>query len=350
MSPIAFGDPPNMLLNFQDTGLGDAVMFQIVLKHLAEARDQGQYGKIYLETHECFWPLYRHLVDGLYPLQHPPLKVPVIKQVAKFNRPGEIYWFDGMCPHSKAATCLAYENHVAIYEDLFCYDEPEIPAKVQEQVDQVIKKELPGDPITLIHYEGVSSRDQKDLTHAQAESLCRQAIAQGTVPLILDWHRRSPLPDGKRIFCLGNHHPIWTDARRPNVSALAALMKRSKQLWGIDSGPEHLAGAMDIPTTIFWTAFHPYYNYDLAENVHHLVNCRYQYAEGFGGERLTEAGEKYFRENYHHTYYVHIGQVIDEIPARPTRPLAGDEDETEETTVTVQLKLRINGEDVPLEI
>src|SRR5262249_29902419 len=57
----------------------------------------------------------------------------------------------------------------------------------------------------VLHYQGNTSTDKKTLPHEYGVAACEATIAAGFVPVVLDWDRRSPLPDERRIFCPGIH-------------------------------------------------------------------------------------------------------------------------------------------------
>ena len=92
-------------------------------------------------------------------------------------------------------------------------------------------------PVVLIHYQGNTSAEYKNLPHDLARQVCDQVIQAGFVPIILDWDNRSPLPDGKRI-----HNPhvdldIWGGIGTGDAEVLAALIELSTLVIGVDSGP-----------------------------------------------------------------------------------------------------------------
>ena len=55
-------------------------------------------------------------------------------------------------------------------------------------------------PAVLIHYEGNTSNERKNLSHNLVREVCEVVLRSGTVPVILDWDRRSPLVDGEKIY------------------------------------------------------------------------------------------------------------------------------------------------------
>jgi FkbM family methyltransferase len=92
------------------------------------------------------------------------------------------------------------------------------------------------------------------------------------VPIILDWDRRSPLPDGRRIFCPGlEGNDIWGNFGSGDAERLTALISQSSLFVGIDSGPQKCAGATDTPAIGIWTGHHPVQFMDLCPHFIHLV-------------------------------------------------------------------------------
>ena len=175
-------------------------------------------------------------------------------------------------------------------------------AKAKRYLHQVCKVH-PGEdgryPVVLIHYEGNTSAEYKNLPHPVARKLCGQVIQAGFVPVVLDWDNRSPLPDGKRI-----HNPhvdldIWGGVGTGDAEVLAALTELSSLMIGVDSGPLHVAGATSTPTIAVWTRHHPLHYFGHADNVTHLVPSKHQ--ELLRGDR--DAGSAYFQSHYRYRPY-----------------------------------------------
>jgi FkbM family methyltransferase len=123
----------------------------------------------------------------------------------------------------------------------------------------------------LIHYEGNTSRGEKDLPVELARALCAEVLAAGAVPVILDWDRRTPLADGVSIYNPHADEDLWGATGTGDAEVLAALIERSALLVGVDSGPLHVAGATTTPTIGVWLRHHPLHYFGLADNVLHLV-------------------------------------------------------------------------------
>jgi len=170
---------------------------------------------------------------------------------------------------------------------------------------QICKVSLGDDcryPVVLLHYQGNTSADYKDLPHELARDLCDRILEAGAVPVILDWDDRSPLPDGKRI-----HNPrvdleLWDGMGTGDAAVLAALTELSTLMVGVDSGPLHVAGATSTPTIAVWTGHHPLHYMALADNMTHLVPENHR--ELLRGDQ--DVGEAYFRDHYRYQAYSNL--------------------------------------------
>jgi hypothetical protein len=127
-------------------------------------------------------------------------------------------------------------------------------------------------PAVAIHYQANTSAWKKDLRHELVAKLCEELLAHGYTPIILDWDRRSPLPDQRRIFCPAvGPGDLWGNTGTGDAERLAALMSQCALVIGVDSGPLHVAGATETRTLGVWSGHSPVQFYDLCPNVTHLV-------------------------------------------------------------------------------
>ncbi len=168
----------------------------------------------------------------------------------------------------------------------------------------------------LIHYQGNTSGDRKDLPHDMIKEVCHVVTRAGFVPVILDWDRRSPLIDNVRVFNPGADHELWGGHGTGDAETLTALIEASSLMIGVDSGPLHAAGATTTPTIGVWTHHHPVHFFDLADNVLHLVP---------GDHQQTAAGPpalEYFQQNYRYRVYK---QLYVELPALTQSLLTGED-------------------------
>ena len=157
-------------------------------------------------------------------------------------------------------------------------------------------------PAVQIHYEGNTSRGEKDLPVEIVRRLCGDILDCGAVPVILDWDRRSPLPDGERIHNPNRDLELWGGTGTGDAEVLAALTEMSALAIGVDSGPLHVAGATSTQTIGIWTEHHPLHYFGLADNVIHLVPEDHRRL--LRGER--DVGDGYFQKFYRHQPYKHL--------------------------------------------
>jgi FkbM family methyltransferase len=88
----------------------------------------------------------------------------------------------------------------------------------------------------------------------------------------LDWDRRSPLFDNRRVFNPGVHPgDLWGGFGSGDAETITALVSLAAGFVGVDSGPGKCASAIDTPTLICWTRMHPVQFHDPAPNTVHLV-------------------------------------------------------------------------------
>jgi FkbM family methyltransferase len=151
----------------------------------------------------------------------------------------------------------------------------------------------------ILHYEGNTSSGKKNLDHHTARAVCAETIAAGYIPVLLDWDRRSPLPDGKTIFCPGAHSgDIWGGFGSGDAARIAALICQAALFVGIDSGPGKVAASTATPNISVWTGHHPIQFHDLTRT-HHLVP---EHHETIPPAQNKPAAD-YFRSNYDFATY-----------------------------------------------
>ncbi len=163
----------------------------------------------------------------------------------------------------------------------------------------------------LLHYQGNSAPQKKNLDERIVAALCQEIIRLGLVPVILDWEQRSGLVGAKTEFSSPGHlvtpspcHPLH--AAPPDAASIAALAGRAAWCVGIDSGPGHIFGAVDTPTAIVWTRHHPLHYYGLAANVTHLVPVEHaRYLRGDAG-----VGVRFFEQHYAHRVYRNLERSL----------------------------------------
>jgi FkbM family methyltransferase len=218
-------------------------------------------------------------------------------------------------PSTKAERCLLDVFGLTPLTELCRYQiavSPRADRLARRYLEETVRV-LPGSdgryPVVLVHYEGNTSSEDKNLPTELARELCEKIIAAGAVPVILDWDRRSPLPDGKRIHNPGVLCELWGGTGTGDAEALAALTQLSSLMIGVDSGPLHVAGATSTPTIGAWTNHHPLHYFALADHVTHLVPEEH--------ERLlrgnASAGGAFFRRHYRHATYRDLRESLLEL-------------------------------------
>jgi FkbM family methyltransferase len=293
--------PVNVLIQFRH-GLGDAVQLTAVLTHLRHYHPDWhvEVGAL-VGKHSAFHGQCRRAFA--LDREHPNL--------ARYDQVLDLAWDEcHACyadwPSTKVERCLLEVFRLRPVVELCGY-----VLRPGDSALQAARRYLekvcnggpsrPGGrfPAVLIHYEGNTSRDRKDIPVEIVRRLCDDIIQAGAVPVILDWDRRSPLPDGERVHCPDVHAELWGGTGTGDAESLAALIEQSALVVGVDSGPLHVAGATTTPTIGVWRGHHPVHFFALADNVTHLVPE--SHAGLLRGDRA--AGEAFFRTHYRHQEY-----------------------------------------------
>lgn len=297
----------NVLLKFRH-GLGDAVQLTAVLRHLRHYHPNWQIDVAALPgKHTAFIGLCnKRFVLGEHAMDE-----------TSYGRVVDLAWEEcATCfpdwPSTKVERCMIEVFDLTPIPEFCGYEihiRDEVFAKVKRYLRQVCRVDAGDDgrfPVVLLHYQGNTSAEYKNLSHDVARQVCDRVIRAGFVPVILDWDNRSPLPDGKRI-----HNPhvdldIWGGIGTGDAEVLAALIQLSALMIGVDSGPLHVAGATATPTLAVWTKHHPLHYFGLANNVTHLVPESHQ--ELLRGDRAI--GAKYFEANYKFRTYQQVATEL----------------------------------------
>ena len=290
----------SVLLQFRH-GLGDAVQLTAVMQHLRHYHPDWNIEVAALPGKQT---AYVGLCDRHFSLNGKPVAM------AQYDQVFDLDWDEcATCfadwPSTKAERCLTQIFNLTPIPELCRYvmhPREEAFTKARRYLEQVCKL-YPGEdgryPAVLIHYEGNTSAEYKNLSHDTARNLCEQIIEAGSVPVILDWDNRSALPDGKRIYNPHVDLDMWGGLGTGDAEVLAALIELASLMIGVDSGPLHVAGATSTPTVAVWTKHHPLHYFGHANNVTHLVPKHHE--ELLRGDR--EAGSQYFRAHYRHRPY-----------------------------------------------
>lgn len=274
-------------------GLGDAVMFTAVLRHLKKYRSDWCNNVVARKgNHSAF--------HGLAGATAHDTELPGDQ---KFDHDWPECWDSwSNSPGTKTVRCLREKFGIQPDWDLLKY-EVQVGENAKKRVVDYIKT-LPSRPFALIHYEGNTSKSQKDLRHEDVGEVCSWLNDKGITPVILDWDGRSPLPDQWNIFCPDVHNPLWMSYGTGDAETLVALIKQAALFVGIDSGPCKAAFATSTPTVAVWVEHHPYHYCDNAPNAVHVVP--YNHCEYIRGNSDVSIG--FFEDHYEYVCY-RPGQV-----------------------------------------
>lgn len=293
-------------------GLGDSVQLTIVLRHLAKHRPHWDVDIATLPGKDsCFTGLCRSvfLIDSD---EHK-----VIRDSA--DRKFRLEWWENYsefanAPKTKVTNCL--KEIFGIDPDLSLYRYSiEVGYEATAEADAYLSRICGGTklasgrfPVVAIHYQANTSSNRKDLPHWGIQELCGRLLGLGYVPMILDWDRRSPLPDGRSVFCPSvDEKNLWKGYGTGDAERLAALISRCSMMIGVDSGPLHVAGSTDTPTIGVWTDHAPIQFFDLCPNVVHLLPAPWTDRAPFNQPEI----EDFFRAYYKFEEYRHMDDVPD---------------------------------------
>lgn len=239
--------------------------------------------------------------------QYPPRKTII------FERNEEFFHDDvAGCPSTKPARCLVHELGLNPIPELFRY-EMQLTEEAKEKARRFQEEELGNQRYAILHYSGTASKEDKDLTDYEALQLCKGLLNDGLIPVILDWED-NPLildPDiGDFIVIPDKRHSwLWDGQRHGNAQTITALIDGAEMFLGIDSGPAHLAAATATPAVVFWHTFHPLTNFDLADNVTHVV-------PSWSKDEYEDRAVAFFEEHYQYVYYDgELGEKIEDVAA-----------------------------------
>jgi FkbM family methyltransferase len=290
----------NVLIRFRH-GLGDAVQLTTVLAHLHHYHPDWVIDVAALVgKHSAYHGLCRHA----YALDRETI------ELSRYQRVFDLDWHEAAScypdsPATKAERCLYEDFGLRPLAERCRYairrgqHADGLACRYLERVCGVGPGRDGRYPAVLFHYQGNTSRAEKDLPVDLARELCADVLAAGFVPIILDWDNRTPLADGVRIHNPHVGEELWGGTGTGDAEALAALIERSMLLVGVDSGPLHVAGATTTPAVGVWLRHHPLHYFGLADNVLHLVPAGHETM--LRGDRAV--GEVFFRGHYRHRVY-----------------------------------------------
>jgi ADP-heptose:LPS heptosyltransferase len=242
--------PEQILIKFTH-GLGDAVQLTIVLKHLMRYRPEWRVDVAATTGKQsAFHGLCRraYIMGREEPDYNRYDRVLTLRWAECSGTAYEHY------PNTKATVCLDSELGLVPDLSLFKYA-IHVNTRARGLADAYLSSlcshrrgTYQKYPVVLIHYEGATSREKKNLPHEIVRQVCDCIIAHRHVPIILDWDRGSPLIDDVRVHNPDSSNPLWEGMGVGDVQTIAALIDASSLMIGIDSGPLHVAGAMTTPT------------------------------------------------------------------------------------------------------
>jgi len=299
--------PTNVLIQFRH-GLGAAVQLTTVLRHLRHYHpDWNVSVAARAGQHSAFSGLCRR-VFVLGEEDVPRAGYDQV-HVLDWEEPDTCYanW-----PSTSAERCLATVFRLSPIPDLCVYAiEPDRQAfnRARPYLEDRCKAGTNDNgryPVVLIHYEGNTWQDLKNLPVGVARHICEEVIRRGATPVILDWGERTPLADGQRIYNPGGDDPLWGGTGTGDAAVLAALTELSVLMIGVNSGPLHVAGATSTPTIGVWTGQHPLHYFGHANNVMHLVPQ--DHTSLLRGDR--QRGGAYFKRHYCHRTYEAIESAL----------------------------------------
>jgi len=304
-----------ILIEFRH-GLGDAVQLTAVLRHLKHYHPDWDIDVVALRgKHSAFSGLCRRV----FILDEGRL------DRADYDRVFSLPWHenhaqDARWPNTKITRCLLEVFQLTPILDLCRYQISISELARQHATDYLRSIAGQARPdgryrVVLIHYEGNTSTDKKNLPAEVIRLTCESIRDAGFVPVILDWDRRSSLPDNTTIFCPGADHALWQGTGTGDAEQLAALTEAAALMVGIDSGPLHVAGATSTPTIGVWTHHHPLQFFDLAPNVLHLV------PEPPQTQSVPPAVANFFEQHYRSETY---RQLAEELPEQIVHALTGE--------------------------
>lgn len=258
-------------------GLGDAIQLSVVLKHLRKYRRDWE---IHIRCGRGKHSALKGLCEKVW---HDQEAEP---NPADFNTVLDLGWWENYNryydrPNSKITNCLhecfslPWDAELGRYE---CAAGPQAKHRTAAYLRSIgaVETGLRFNAVVL-HYEGNTSQQKKNLYHWQAEDICKAILRTGRIPVILDWDSRSPLPDDRRIFCpRPAADDIWGGFGSGDAETIAALIGQCEAYIGVDSGPGKIASATDTPTLLCWIEHHPIQFHDPAPNTVHLIPVKHR--------------------------------------------------------------------------
>ena len=299
------------------------MQLSVVLKHLKKYRPnwqvdvlcgRGKHGALGSLCHQVYYEQAQ--VNGVH-----------------YDQAIDLYWWENYNaytdkPNSKITNCLREVFGLDWDESLAEYH-----VDVSEEDRRVARTYLRsiGCKMTerkfnavLLHYQGNTSPEKKNLDHRQAEGIVRWILRAGRVPVLLDWDRRSGLPDQRTVFNPGiGPDDIWGDIGTGDASRIAALVEVAEAFVGVDSGPGKVASAVPgTPALIVWLRHLPIQFHDPARATTHLIPVTYQEIPPCSGK---PAIVHYMMQKYQCRTYASQDNLVGEVAIWLSEKLKGSE-------------------------
>jgi FkbM family methyltransferase len=316
-------EPQRILFRFPH-GFGDAVQFTVVLQHLRAKYPQNTFDVV---TKPGCASLFRGLADRA--IEQPTAEAIWGWQAdEQYDFEHAVEWWepDGCytdSPATKAEKCLREAFGIEPQLELCRYKiewQHELPHVRECLTAHGLDAHHAPHGFVLIHYQGTTSKQNKNIDEQVIRATVRRIRAEGCVPVVLDWDNRSCYARGKcsDAVVIDRTSPLWHGTETGDGATLAALASQAMLCIGIDSGPGHVFGATDTPTLILWHKHHPLNYYSLSPNVTHVLPHDHQ-SHIFGD---ADAGARFFRRNYRH--YTCERHLRNELPELVERMLRGE--------------------------
>lgn len=293
----------NVLIKFGH-GLGDAVQLTLVLKHIKKQRPEWNVDVVSgIGKSSCFRGLCRNSYES------------ESQASGKYDSTFNLGWFENYNgykdrQHTKVTNSIDEELGLVFDPKIVGYqidttDEENRDAVAyldsitdKKFVDYEAKTKKIKHRIVVLHYQGNTSQEKKNLHPNQVKALIWFLVSNGYKIVLLDWDNRSDLVDNVNVFCPDSNHPLWKKRGTGDAATIKALIENSALFVGIDSGPGHVAGACEnTKALIVWTGHHPMQFYDPCDNVKHII------PDDHGGYFNGKAGHDYFVSNYNFCFY-----------------------------------------------
>lgn len=259
-------DQINVLVSLhKGYGVGDAVQMSAVLRHLRKYRPHWQIdyraepgrqtpGNGIARTTLCYGDaLPRELYD---------CEAELVLYDSFYN------YHDR--PNTRVTSCL--HERFGLPWDVECGRyQVNVSDDVKRETDNFLQYGRRYDHFVAVHYQGDSDKENKDLTHAQADVICNHILNRGRIPLLLDWRGQSPIGDRRDVRTVARAPTTWGRDAAYNC----AVISQCEAFVGIDSGPSKCASATDTPSLVTWTGHHVAPYHDPAPNTTHLVPIGY---------------------------------------------------------------------------